>query len=152
MLQISVRTYSNVVLSLETGFLKGFRNEWYLLEDSCSPTAPLSPKRASISSINMTEGALCLASSNAVLTSFSDSPLHLLARLLACRLMNTDLSHIFKMINIPWLWAWYYPRENVTCLLLVMVANFEAAALANIVFPVPGGPLRSTELDWLCRW
>ena len=47
------------------------------LEASCSPSPPRLDMRLSTSSMNMVEGAWCLASSNNTLTSFSLSPRHL---------------------------------------------------------------------------
>ena len=58
----------------------------YLLEASCSPCPPRSPRRASASSRKRIAGALNRANSKMKRTIFSESPRHLLAKLLACKL------------------------------------------------------------------
>lgn len=86
---------------------------------NCTSPSDLWEVKASISSKKIVEGAWNLAISNKNRTSFSLSPLHLVAKLAA---------EILKKVVYP-----------------VLVKNYtDAIAFANRVFPVPGGPYRST--------
>mmetsp|Transcript_76604 Transcript_76604/g.236620 ORF Transcript_76604/g.236620 Transcript_76604/m.236620 type:complete len:200 (+) Transcript_76604:400-999(+) len=90
-------------------------------EASCSAEEPLCDSRESISSKKRMEGTRARAVLKRARSSFSDSPRHLEVSVAAPQLKK------------------------------VMFSVHEATAFASIVFPVPGGPKRSTPFQGVRR-